>query len=380
LPFAVLACFGCARAANAQWARQTSFDVGAIRLTRDDFADTDGVNVAGLWSRWSERVSMVASGAATRISDGRSTGIVIGSASYSAPIRRVRLEAGSTATILGTSDQGPTSSWLGFGRAHLLGDRQGAWIGGGGGGVHVEGEDFGAATGEFGLWGRRGEYRLTLTGAVVRTSMVSTVIFSDQSVLRVQEPVGYSDVSLIGHGAWGRLELDALAVSRHAWKGALASDPTASIAGTWWATPYVGVAAALGRQLSDPMRGTARVRYATVALRISAERHGPVRPSRVPPRVGAGAASIVAVSADGGAAVVRVHAPGARSVELMGDVTGWAPVALERRGDRWETRLTTTPGSHHVVVRIDGGAWVVPVNLPRIDDELGGTVGLIVIP
>jgi hypothetical protein len=32
------------------------------------------------------------------------------------------------------------------------------------------------------------------------------------------------------------------------------------------------------------------------------------------------------------------------------------------------------------MLRIDGGAWSVPANLPRIDDELGGTVGLIVIP
>jgi len=39
-----------------------------------------------------------------------------------------------------------------------------------------------------------------------------------------------------------------------------------------------------------------------------------------------------------------------------------------------------SPGSHHVVVRLDGGAWVAPANLARIDDELGGRVGLIVIP
>ena len=94
MSFAVLACVVCAGTANAQWARQTTFDVGATRLTRDDFADTDGVSVAGLWSRWSERVSLVASGAATRVSDGRSTGIALGSASYTVPIHRLRLEGG----------------------------------------------------------------------------------------------------------------------------------------------------------------------------------------------------------------------------------------------------------------------------------------------
>ena len=366
--------------ANAQWARQTTFDVGAIRLTRDDFADTGGLNVAGLWSRWSERVSLVASGAATHISDGRSTAIALGSGSYTVPVRRVRFEAGATGTVLGTSGLRPASSWLGFARAHVLGQGRGAWLGAGGGTVHLETESVGAATGEVGGWLRRGDQRLTVNAAAVRTSTVSTVIFSDETVLRVREPVGYTDVSLAGHAAWRQLEIDAVAVSRHAWKGNLASMPGAVVAGAWWFTPYMAMAGAVGRQLADPMRGTVRTRYATVALRLSAERHGSMRARTTPPRVAAGEASIVATSADGGAVVVRVHAAGARRVEIMGDMTGWEPVALTRQGDRWEVRLTTTPGAHHVVVRIDGGAWATPSNLPRIDDELGGTVGLLVIP
>jgi hypothetical protein len=290
------------------------------------------------------------------------------------------VEGGATGTILGTSNEDPTSSWLGFGRAHVLGNRRGAWLGGGGGNVRVEGLTVGAKTGELGLWTTRGEQRLTLSANAVRTSLVSTIRFSDESILRRREPVGYTEVSLAGHGEWRRLEVDALAVSRHVWKGSLASSPTAAVTGAWWVSPYVAIAGGLGRQLSDPMRGTVRARYATVALRVSPERHGPVRAPTTPPRVGSGEASIVAVSADGGAAVVRVSAAGARRVEIMGDLTGWSPLALERHGDRWEARLTTTPGAHHVVVRINGGAWAPPVNLPRIDDELGGTVGLLVIP
>jgi len=75
-----------------------------------------------------------------------------------------------------------------------------------------------------------------------------------------------------------------------------------------------------------------------------------------------------------------VQAPGAQRVELMGDITGWEPRPLDRRGGRWEVRLTATSGSHHLLLRLDGGQWVVPANLPRLDDELGGVVGLIVIP
>ena len=216
--------------------------------------------------------------------------------------------------------------------------------------------------------------------ATVRTSTVSTVIFSDETVLRVRDPVRYTDVSLAGHGAWRQVEVDAVAISRHAWKGNLASTPSAMLAAAWWFTPYVGLAAGLGRQLADPMRGTARARYATVALRVSAERHGPIQARTTPPRVAGGEVSIVAMSTGGGAALLRVHASGARTVEIMGDLTSWTPVALSRRGGHWEARLTTTPGAHHVLVRVDGGAWAPPANLPRIDDELGGTVGLLVVP
>ena len=119
---------------------------------------------------------------------------------------------------------------------------------------------------------------------------------------------------------------------------------------TWWATPRVAIAAALGKQLADPLRGTVRARYATIALRFSAERHGPVAPLRVPPTVPAGAASLVVARVEDGQVVLRVQAPGAQRVELMGDVTDWEPRALERRAGWWEVRLTAAPGSHHVVV------------------------------
>jgi len=379
MSFAVFACVGCAEAANAQWARQTSFDVGAIRLTRDDFADTDGVNIAGLWSRWSERVSLVASGAATRASDGRATGIALGSASYAVPLRRLRLEAGATGTVLGTSDLEPASSWLGFGRAHWLASSGGVWAGGGGGRVRNENRTYGAATGDVGAWWRRDEQRVSLSVAPVRTSTITTVVFPDETVLRLREPVGYTDFTLAAHGAWRAFELEAIGVARTAWKGNVASASTASVAGAWWATPHVGLAAAFGQQLSDPMRGTARARYATIALRFSAERHRTNRNSSVPPAV-AGEASLVAEPAGDGSAVVRVHSPGARRVEIMGDITGWEPVDLDRRGDRWERRLTAASGPHHVLVRIDGGAWLPPSNLPRIDDEFGGRVGLVIVP
>src|SRR4030095_16425001 len=97
---------------------------------------------------------------------------------------------------------------------------------------------------------------------ILNTSTVSTLILSDESLVRAHDPVRYADISLIGHGTWRRFELDAIALSRHAWKGDLASVPAASIAGAWWMMPNVAIAAAAGRQPADPIRGARRARYA----------------------------------------------------------------------------------------------------------------------
>jgi hypothetical protein len=37
-------------------------------------------------------------------------------------------------------------------------------------------------------------------------------------------------------------------------------------------------------------------------------------------------------------------------------------------------------GTHRVLVRIDGGEWRPAANTPAVDDDLGGRVGLLVVP
>ena len=64
----------------------------------------------------------------------------------------------------------------------------------------------------------------------------------------------------------------------------------------------------------------------------------------------------------------------------MGDFTQWQPIALAQTGDRWRAEQAIASGPHRVAVRIDGGDWRVPVNLPRVDDGYGGVVGLVTVP
>jgi hypothetical protein len=86
------------------------------------------------------------------------------------------------------------------------------------------------------------------------------------------------------------------------------------------------------------------------------------------------------VSGSGAQRVLRVRATSARTVELMGDFTGWAPVALTPTESGFERVFALAAGTHHVVVRIDGVAWRPPTNTPAVDDDLGGRVGLLVVP
>jgi len=67
-------------------------------------------------------------------------------------------------------------------------------------------------------------------------------------------------------------------------------------------------------------------------------------------------------------------------VEMMADFTDWAPISLTAVGDLFQRAMAVAPGAHRVVVRVDGGAWRPAVNTPAVDDDLGGRVGLLVVP
>ena len=79
--------------------------------------------------------------------------------------------------------------------------------------------------------------------------------------------------------------------------------------------------------------------------------------------------------------MLRVYAPGATSVELMGDFTDWQPATLRQAGaGTWEILLPLTPGVHRVNVRVDGGPWIVPAGARPEQSDFGGVVGVVVVP
>ena len=77
---------------------------------------------------------------------------------------------------------------------------------------------------------------------------------------------------------------------------------------------------------------------------------------------------------------LEMRAPGARSVELVGDFTDWVPLALSTSGGgEWSVTRAIEPGVHRVRVRINGGAWSPPPGLPRSVDVFGGEMGVLTI-
>jgi hypothetical protein len=80
-----------------------------------------------------------------------------------------------------------------------------------------------------------------------------------------------------------------------------------------------------------------------------------------------------------GVYALEVHAPEAMSVEVMGDVTDWMPIRLERgRSGVFRVHLRVAPGIHHLSLRIDAGEWSAPPGAPLAADDFGTPAGVFV--
>jgi hypothetical protein len=363
--------------AAAQWTGQTTIDVGAVRLRRPDFADTMALSLAGLWLRASDRLSLTASGAASVGSSDRATGLGLLSASAYAAPARFRWEIGGTGTALGTPSVRPAIGWTVFGREHLADSAAGGWLGLSSGKLRAANLDRTVTVGELGGWIGDAKFRL---GASLSHSWADANVTlpptTTTSETVVRQQLEYTDAVIQLRHMAGSFDLDVSGSLRMLTRGTLDDTPGAAVGAVWWFTPHMGLAAAAGRQLSDPVRGMAEAGYLTASIRLSAERRGPPRAVR-PDSSGL---LIGPRREDDGGVRLTLRAPNATHVEVMGDFTDWQPVPLARAGDQWEATVRITPGSHHLLLRLDDGEWSPPTNLPRVRDGFGGIVGLLVVP
>jgi hypothetical protein len=99
----------------------------------------------------------------------------------------------------------------------------------------------------------------------------------------------------------------------------------------------------------------------------------PVRAPQPPP--------LVLPSVANGVAVFRLpRSEHPQAPALVGDFSGWRPVAMKAEGEWWTASVSLPTGVHHYAFRTAAGAIVVPPGAPTVDDGFGGTSAVLVVP
>jgi hypothetical protein len=318
-------CLATPRITRAQW--QATANAGASRLKQGFFPETNAATLSGTTDYLGDYAAFRLAALGSRASDDRLTGQWLAIASAVTPTwRLLTLQATAALGAFAQSHDVPTTS-ADVGAQLRIGDLTRAVSLGGG----------------IGQSAHHGDYAVHS--------------FFDAGFSWYHEREGLSLSAAIGSRAQ---------------EGVRASEWYLADA-TAWVAPHTGINLAIGRSPDDVVRGVPSARYITAALRFTTAPHVTVfRGPLTGPR-------IVAIRSNGESRVEVAGVTAAR-VELMADFTEWQPVSLDRAGDVWRLARAISPGLHRVALRIDGGEWVVPKNLAKSDDELGGAVGLLTVP
>jgi hypothetical protein len=186
----------------------------------------------------------------------------------------------------------------------------------------------------------------------------------------------YADVESTVYWSRGPLALDGLIGTRvsssygqrSTWGHAQAS---------WALGEQFALVAGGGSRASEPAIGRLGGNYFSFGVRLAS---APWIARALHPGARTTASSF-GVRAEGPTRVIYVHAPAARTVELMADFTDWQPVVMRHASnDEWQLAMKIAPGSHRVNIRVDGGDWSAPPGAGTVQDEFNGVVGLVVVP
>jgi hypothetical protein len=146
------------------------------------------------------------------------------------------------------------------------------------------------------------------------------------------------------------------------------------LSATWWMTPSIGLAGSAGHSLPQLGFVVPGGPYGTMGLRLALGTRSSPRPQVKGPEARTGPALLIADRR------LTVTGKPADQAEVIGDFTDWrAEPMVALGGGRWTFPVALTPGVHHLNVRFDGGAWVVPAGAFAVDDGYGGRVGLVLI-
>ena len=285
--------------------------------------------------------------------------------------RRWLLEgAGELFGVAGTSVHSAVAATVAGRAVHLVGDG-GVWVRASTSVSRREAGGLPASAVETGAWWSGSRVRL---GATLVDQQAKAQLFAGPSrdLLIGTLPVHYQEGTLDARIEGDAASLDVSAGVRRDPDAASVYEPIVSLTAAFWQSESRAWTFAVARQPPDWVRGADAAQWVAVGMRFLERRPATARAERIRP--------VVTVQMESGARRVRVIAPGARTVELMADFTNWTPVVLTAEHEAFEGPFALDSGTHRLVLRIDGGKWRTAANTPAVDDDLGGRVGLLVVP
>jgi hypothetical protein len=347
----------------AQWLH-TSLGIGAASVRYAQALEVTMLSLTPTVSLLSSHGSLSATGV---LASTAAQGVVAAAltSSFDAPLAvDVALLAGGS-----RSDGAVTRQSRLTGRVQWRGTRAGLWVGAGRGLVADGSTSSTTRLQDLGAWLTLGAIDLTLTRLPTAAG----------------DSVGFTDTELVARWDRSRLTVEGTA----GWRSGTArvtgiDDPGRwrSVSGAWRFSDRVALVAAVGSYPLDLLQGFPAGHFTSVSLRFTPARPTEVRPlgAAASPALATGISTLVVRALDDGRHRLRVRAVGATRVELQGSMTAWAPVAFLSEGDGWfAVDLMIPVGTHELVVRRDGGDWVVPPGLTVRLDEFAGRTGVLVI-
>jgi hypothetical protein len=266
----------------------------------------------------------------------------------------VRLAGGTRVTASASVLEGGVAAWSGGAEAllALLGRRWLAGVTVSGGGVRtIAAVSHPVAGGALSLRREVGPLALEARAAATRSGATA-----------------YVDATAGAEARWGRVTIGAAAGRR--W-GDLA-DPLLQVHAELRAGRRLTLEAAAGTYPRD-LTGFTRGRFVNVGVRVPLVR-GAV------PGGGDGRGVEIRPGSNGEPTRVVFALDGAARVDIVGEWNAWTPAPLTRvAAGRWQALLPLGRGAWRFSLVVDGERWVVPAGVPRLPDDFGGEVGVLVI-
>jgi hypothetical protein len=354
---------------RAQW--QVAADLGASRLQRTDIPQSNAFTFGGSATGIGERAWLRSSllGVFAGSDQVTAQGLVTGSL-LTASARPVRGELnGFVSAFTETGGLSTTSGEL-MARGQFASGARGGALGLGAGATSHDGVASALYHAAGDLWWGMNDDQFAGNVSVVRRSDT----FND-GVTTLSFPRSYVDLIASWRRDRGGFVLGASAGLRGGIESGTRGGAWGSADATAWVSPRSAIVFSGGRTLDDPVRGIPRTTFLSLAFRVTGQRHLTLSRRRV---IAGARVSILRV--DDARRRIEVRGVTGSRIEIMGDFTDWNPVVLEMTADVWRLERAISPGLHRIAIRIDGGEWIAPVNLPRATDDLGGVVGLVTVP